>query len=132
MLFGFDDNARYQVLLQRRKEVKPGNSKLQVGDLFTISFNLATGDRGYMDCIWRVHHASDQKVYAESVINADRVEEPGIFLSSVGRRHLFDVGEYQFYEAAELHDLIVAEREKNVVLKLHEGDSSLQEPREAV
>ena len=124
MLFGYDDNARHQALLQRRKEVKPGDSKLQVGNLFTISFNLATGDRSSMDCILRVLHLSAQKVYAEAVINAERVETPGSFLNSVGRRHLFDIGEHQFYDAADLHDLIVAEREKDVILKLHKSESS--------
>lgn len=104
------DEARQQILLERRKTVTPGVTEIALGDHFTHSFNLATGDRSYMDTVWRVLHVTPQNVYAEAVLNVKRREKPGDFLSTTGSRHYFDRGEYQFYDASALVDLILAER----------------------
>ena len=122
MFFGTDENKRYELLLQRRKLVQAGDSKLQPGDLFTHSFNLATGDRSYMDTIWRVLNVSAQKIYAEGVLNVERIEKPDSFLNRVGARHLFDRSEYEFYDASKLHDLIAIEREPKNVVTLYDGN----------
>ncbi len=110
-MYGFDE-YRDKLLLERRQTVAKGDNNLAVGNYFTHSFNMGCGDRSYMQCIWRVLALTSQQVYAECVLNVEKIEDVDDKWKYVGRHHMFDRGEYQFYDASDLFRMILEERQQ--------------------
>lgn len=126
-MFGFDE-SREKLLLERRKSVAKGDNNLAVGNYFTHSFNMGCGDRSFMSCIWRVVALTAQQVYAECVLDAEKIEGAGDTWKYVGRKHMFDRGEYQFYDAADLYATIIEERNKQIEASLQEESADAVDP----
>lgn len=112
-MYGFDD-SRDRLILELRKSVAKGDSPLNVGDYFTVSFNMACGSRSFMEHIWQVKALTAQQVYAVGVLNTAGLEEANSTYGHVGKSHMFDRGEHQFYDATDIYKAIAAERQASI------------------
>ena len=121
------DESRDRLILERRKGVAQGDNNLGVGNYFTHSFNMGCGDRSFMQCVWRVVSLTAQQVYAECVLNVEKIEEANDMFRYVGRRHMFDRGEYQFYDATDLYNTIIAERQQALEAATKEKPEAVDE-----
>lgn len=107
-MFGLDD--RDKLILELRKSVAKGDSPLNVGDYFTISFNMSCGSRSFMEHIWQVKALTAQQVYAVAVLSTAGLEEANSKYGWTGKNHMFDRGEHHFYDATDIYKTITEER----------------------